>query len=35
MLILIVVLGVLPALMFDMTDGAVQTIAAALAAIGQ
>jgi NADH-quinone oxidoreductase subunit M len=34
MLILIVVLGVLPALMFDMTDGPVQTIAAALAALG-
>ncbi|MEY2425648.1 MAG: NADH-quinone oxidoreductase subunit [Actinomycetota bacterium] len=33
MLILIVVLGVLPALMFDLTDGPVQTIAAALAAI--
>ncbi len=35
MLILIVVLGVLPALMFDLTDGPVQTIAAALAAIGK
>jgi hypothetical protein len=34
MLVLIVVLGVLPALMFDMTDGPVQTIAAALAALG-
>ena len=34
MLLLIVVLGVLPGLMFDVTDGAVQHITAALAAIG-
>jgi NADH-quinone oxidoreductase subunit M len=33
MLALIVVLGVFPSLMFKMTDGAVQTIATALAAV--
>jgi NADH-quinone oxidoreductase subunit M len=33
MLVLIVVLGVFPSLLFDMTDGAVQTISTALAAI--
>ncbi len=35
MLVLIVVLGVFPGLMFDTTDGAVQQISTALAAIGK
>ena len=34
MLVLIVALGVYPALLYDMTDGAVQTVAAALQTIG-
>ena len=34
MLVLIVVLGVLPGLMFNMTDGAVTQIAHTLAAVG-